>query len=225
MNKPLSLIAGLLLLTAIAYSQDTTKKVQKATIPAAKPVYKPAPYQYRPAVAPAAAQPEVVDNSLNGQYNTVFKMAEHWQQAAVLAYHKSVTDTLNIERRKLHEANAKVAEQAKTIAGLQGTEGTKEQSLTDLQKKVNSISFLGIPMTKSAYNILMWGLVLILGGSLVAVIYLSGSNKREAAYRISEHEALSAEFAAYKAKANEKEKKLARELQTERNKVDELMGR
>ena len=33
------------------------------------------------------------------------------------------------------------------------------------------------------------------------------------------------EFKAYKTKAIDKEKKLARELQTERNKLDELLGR
>jgi hypothetical protein len=36
---------------------------------------------------------------------------------------------------------------------------------------------------------------------------------------------LDEEYKAYKVKSNEKEKKLARELQTERNKLDELLGR
>jgi len=225
MNKPLSLITGLLLLAGLAHSQDTVKRIQKSPVPPVKPIYKPAPTVYRPAITQATIPAGPVDNSLNGQYNTVYKMAEHWQQAPILAFHKSFVDTLTTERRKLRDANAKLAEQAKTIADLQGASGSKDQSLTDLQKKVNSISFLGIPMTKSAYNILMWGLVLVLGGGLAAVVYLSASNKREAAYRISEHEALTAEFATYKAKANEKEKKLARELQTERNKLDELSGK
>lgn len=228
MKKPLCLIAGLLLSAVIAHSQDTTQRSQKPVIAPAKPVIAPAkPVLRLPAPRPVTTQlpAQVVDNSLNGKYNTVYKMAERWQQAAILDFHKSFMDTLNAERRKLKEANAKLAEQAKTISDLQGTTNTKDQSLTDLQKKVNTISLLGIPMSKSAYNILMWGLVLVLGGGLGAVIYLSASNRREAAYRISEHEALTAEFAAYKAKANEKEKKLARELQTERNKLDELLGR
>ncbi|MEO6524804.1 MAG: hypothetical protein ABIN91_24170 [Mucilaginibacter sp.] len=225
MNKQLSLLTGILLFTGIAFAQDTAKKAAKAPINTAKPTYKPAPYGYRAAATQTPAQPAVIDNSLNGQYTAIYKMAEHWQQAALVTLHKSYTDTINADKRKLKEANAKLTEQAKTIADLQGTTSTKDQSLTDLQKKVNSISFLGIPMTKSAYNILMWGLVLVLGGSLAAVIFLSASNKNEAAYRIQLHSELTEEYAAYKAKANEKEKKLARELQTERNKLDELTGR
>jgi hypothetical protein len=223
MNKLLYLITGLLLSAVITYGQDTVRRGTKATIAPVKPVLKV--YTPRPAITQLPPVPAIIDNSLSGQYTAVYKMAERWQQAPLATLHKSYTDTINADRKKLKEANTKVTEQAKTIADLQGSAGNKEQNLTDLQKKVNSISLLGIPMTKSAYNILMWGLVLVLGGSLAAVIYLSASNKREAAYRISEHEALTAEFAAYKAKANEKEKKLARELQTERNKLDELTGK
>lgn len=225
MNKALSLITCLLLIAVTTHGQDTVKKFKKSIAPAVKPIYKPSAYTYQTAATQAPIQPAVVDNSLSGQYNTIFKMAERWQQAPILAYHKSVMDTLNAERHKLRDANAKVTEQAKAIADMQGSVSTKDESLSTLQKKVNSISLLGIQMTKSAYNILMWGLVLVLGGSLGAVIYLSASNKNEAAYRIQEHEALSAEFAAYKAKANEKEKKLARELQTERNKLEELLNK
>lgn len=225
MNKALSLITCLLLIAGITRSQDTAKKLQKSAAPVVKPVYKPSAYTYQTAATQTPIPPAVVDNSLGGQYNTIFKMAEHWQQAAILAYHKSVTDTLNAERHKLRDANAKVTEQAKTLADMQSSVSTKDESLSTLQKKVNSISLLGIPMTKSAYNILMWGLVLVLGGSLAAVVYLSASNKREAAYRIQLHDELTEEFAAYKAKTNEKEKKLARELQTERNKLDELLNK
>jgi len=228
MNKHFSLMTSLLLITGTAFAQDSVKKVQKKVIPVvAKPVYQatPAPYAYRARYAPAPVQTGPVDNSLNGQFNTFYKRMERWQQADANTFHKNFMDTLNLERRKLKEANAKLAEQTKTVAALQGDVSTKDQTLSQSLTKVNSIGFLGIPMSKSAYNVLMWGLVLVLGGGLAAVIFLSASSRREAAYRIQLHDELSQEFAAYKAKANEKEKKLARELQTERNKLDDLMGR
>lgn len=228
MNKPLSLVLGLLALASVytAHSQDTTKKTKKVIAAPVKPVYKPA-YRYQTAATyqNPAVPPAVVDNSLSGQYNAIFKTTEHWQQASLTAFHKNYMDTLNTERHKLKDANSKLAVQAKTIADLESSVSSKDQSLSESQSKVNSVSLLGIPLSKSAYNILMWGLVLILGGSLAAVIYLSASNKREAAYRIQLHTELTDEFAAYKAKANEKEKKLARELQTERNKLDELLNK
>ncbi|MES2109156.1 MAG: hypothetical protein V4577_10430, partial [Bacteroidota bacterium] len=91
--------------------------------------------------------------------------------------------------------------------------------------RVNAVNFLGIYIDKSLYNMIMWGLVIALGITAAIVIYRTGSFSREAKYRVDLYNELDEEFKAYKAKANEKEKKLARELQTERNKVDELMGR
>ncbi|NNU34318.1 hypothetical protein HK413_09460 [Mucilaginibacter sp. S1162] len=71
----------------------------------------------------------------------------------------------------------------------------------------------------------MWGLVLIVGAIAGVVLARSGGARKEAAYRTTLYNELEEEFKTYKAKANEKEKKLARELQTERNKLDELTGR
>jgi hypothetical protein len=176
-------------------------------------------------ITPVTAQPVATDNSLNGQYNALLKVTERWQQNQVLAFHKSVMDTINFQKRKLKETQSALATATKTIASLQGDVSSKEQTLTESQNKVNSVSFLGMPMAKGTYNVIMWGLVLVLGGSLAAVIFLSASSRREAAYRIQLHDELNTEFQAYKVKANEKEKKLARELQTERNKLDDLMGR
>ena len=70
----------------------------------------------------------------------------------------------------------------------------------------------------------MWGLVILFGATAAVVIARSGLHSREARYRINLYNELEEEFKTYKAKANEKEKKLARELQTERNKLDELRG-
>ncbi|RYZ97360.1 MAG: hypothetical protein EOP47_21845 [Sphingobacteriaceae bacterium] len=101
----------------------------------------------------------------------------------------------------------------------------KDQIISASNTKMDEIKLLGIPFTKTTYNLLMWGLVIGFGLALAIVITTTTRFKHEAKYRIKLYEELSEEFQAYKAKANEKEKKLARELQTERNKLDELMGR
>ena len=67
--------------------------------------------------------------------------------------------------------------------------------------------------------------VIVLALALVIVIATTAKNKHEAKYRTELYDELDEEFKAFKAKANEKELKLARELQTERNKLDELLGR
>jgi hypothetical protein len=227
-----------LLFTGInGYGQDSTQTAKPA---AKKPpaIVKYIPPAVKPAVqvpaqqAPVATQPlppvtppAVVDHSLHGQFAELLKRTYYYQQAPLIAYNKAITDSLNTEKRKFNEAQKRLVLQNKTITDLQSNITSKDQSLTESQSKLNEVSFLGIGMPKATYNIIMWGLVLVLGGALMTVIYMSGSNKREAAYRIKLYEELDEEFKAYKAKANDKEKKLARELQTERNKVDELMGK
>ena len=240
-NRPglIFVFASVLLLAGISgHSQDTTKKTQFKTTqqvkrPAVKtyvpPPIKPAvqvPAQQPPAIAQQLPLPvpEVIDHTLKGRYNAVIKSLYHYQQQVFIDYSKSVMDSLNTEKRKFRDAQSRLQIQNKTITDLQGNVTTKDQTLTEAQARVNEVNLLGIPMPKTTYNIIMWGLVLILGISLITVIYLSASNRNEAAYRIKLYEDLDEEFKAYKVKANEKEKKLARELQTERNKVDELLG-
>jgi hypothetical protein len=195
---------------------DATKAAQKAdSLKQAQANATPAP------TTAITQQPLPVDKSLNAQYQDLLTKVYGYQKPFVSALWKNVTDTINSNRRKLKEAQATIATQTQTISGLRADVTEKEESLA----VADSISILGISLPKSTYNLIMWGLVIVIGAIAAIVIARSGSNKREASYRTQLYNELEEEFKTYKAKANEKEKKLARELQTERNKVDELMGR
>ncbi|AYL98883.1 hypothetical protein [Mucilaginibacter celer] len=232
-----------LFLTGITagFAQDTTAKKKPAVMKpnAIPPIVKSSPAK-APVVTPAAtpvkytyAQPKPTaadsalqkDKSLNGQYQYLLSKLYHYQQPLVAAFWKNAKDTLTIERRQLSEAKAKLAEQGKSVESLKTDATSKEQALNESNAKRDEIGLLGIPFTKATYNLVMWGLVIVFGVVAVIVIARSGAHSREAKYRIKLYEELDEEYKAYKAKANEKEKKLARELQTERNKLDELLGR
>jgi len=165
------------------------------------------------------------DKSISGQYKYLLTKVYHMQEPFVTSFYKNMRDTINADRKKLQEAEAKLAAATKTTTDLQSNVSEKEKSLEQSNARVNAINLLGLYIDKGVYNLIMWGLVIALGLTAAIVIYRSGSFSREARYRINLYNELEEEFKNYKAKANEKEKKLARELQTERNKVDELMGR
>ncbi|MEB0263547.1 hypothetical protein, partial [Mucilaginibacter sp. 10I4] len=131
---------------------------------------------------------------------------------------------LSTTRKQLKAAQATVEEQAKDIDTLKKSSTSKDQAVAESKAKVDEVSLVGVPLTKSTYNLIMWGLVIGFGVIAAIVIARSGSHSREASYRIKLYNELEEEYKTYKTKANEKEKKLARELQTERNKNDELMG-
>ncbi len=163
--------------------------------------------------------------SLTGQYQYLLTKTYNYQQPLISALWKNFTDTLGETRTKLKAAQTKAASQSKLVDSLKALSASKEQTLNESNAKADAISLFGIMMAKSTYNLVMFGLVIVLAIALFIVIATTAKNKHEAKYRTELYDELDEEFKAFKAKANEKELKLARELQTERNKLDELMGR
>lgn len=173
-----------------------------------------------------AAVPDVTtDKSLNGQYQYLLTKVYYYQQPLLNAFHKSITDTLRQARLELKAVQVKVAAQNKQIDSLQNAIKSNDQSLSASNARVDAIDVFGIVLPKATYNVIMWGLVVVFGVIAAIVIGRSGGYSREAKYRVQLYNELDEEYKNYKLKANEKEKKLARELQTERNKLDDLLGR
>lgn len=175
---------------------------------------------------------ELVDKSLAGQYREILQKSKNNAQgfkivnpARLSSFQRNFSDSLRQTRNSLVEAQKQIAGQKKTISTLKADVAGKEQSLTESKSMVDEISMLGISVSKSTYNWIMWGLVIVLAAAFAFVVFQSTSLRKEARYRTNLYSDLSEEFQAFKTKANDKEKKLARELQTEKNRVDELLKR
>ncbi|MEO6150439.1 MAG: hypothetical protein ABIN95_04790 [Mucilaginibacter sp.] len=208
-TAPIILCTLFFALLAPSYAQDTAKRG----------IAKPNPAQQ------VQAPVQNTDRSLKGQYRYLVSKVYNYQAPMIGAFYKNAMDSLKTERAALKQARATVASQTATIKRLNVDVGVKDGIISTSNAKIDEIKLLGIPFTKASYNLLMWGLVIGFGLALAIVITTTARAKQEAKYRIKLYDELSEEFHTYKAKANEKEKKLARELQTERNKLDELMGR
>lgn len=173
----------------------------------------------------------VVDHSLSGQYQELLQKSytqngyKLINPARLSAFRNNFRDSLIHERSKVIQLQNRLAAQSKTIRDLETDLKTKEADLNKSASQSNSIDVFGIPMDKSTYNILMWSIVLGLGIALIAVVLRTSGYRREARHRTQLYKELSDEYHGFKTKANEKEKKLARELQTEKNRVEELLGR
>jgi hypothetical protein len=172
-----------------------------------------------------------VDPSLKGQYQMMLSKSRNLDgyklvnPSRITAFWRNVSDTLTTERRQLTNATKKIAEQEKVIADLKAEISGKESSLASSNAKVNEISFMGISFSKSTYNTIVWTLIIGLAAALAILILRSAKHIHEAKYRSTLYEEIAQEYQSYKTKANDKEKKLARELQDERNKLDELRSR
>jgi hypothetical protein len=163
--------------------------------------------------------------SLNGQYQYLLTKIYGYQQPLIAALWKNVTDSLNHERSQIKELKAGLDAKNKVLDSLKTDVNTKQQAISESTAKVDSISLFGINMPKSTYNLVMFGLVIGLAAALTIVVLTTAKYRYEAKHRTELYEEIEEEYKTFKAKANEKELKLARELQTERNKLDELLGR
>ncbi|MGY4383859.1 putative nucleic acid-binding Zn-ribbon protein [Pedobacter sp. UYP24] len=171
-----------------------------------------------------------IDPSLQGQYQLILAKSKTLNGYKLInpsrlsQFFQSVKDTLRTERKGLSVAKQKIAGLEKGVSGLKSEMAGTETSLAATNAKMDEISLLGLSFSKSNYNITVWTIILILALLLAFVFFRSAKNVNEAKYRTGLYDEISQEYQAYKTKANEKEKKLARELQDERNKLEELRG-
>ncbi|SDJ24466.1 hypothetical protein SAMN04487898_10268 [Pedobacter sp. ok626] len=172
-----------------------------------------------------------VDPSLKGQYQLLLTKSKTINgyklvnPGRISAFWKNLNDTLSTTRRQLTSANQKLNAQEKAITDLKSQISGKESALAGTNAKINEINFLGIAFTKSTYNTIVWSLIIGLAAALAFLILRSAKHIHEAKYRSNLYEEIAQEYQSYKTKANDKEKKLARELQDERNKLEELRSR
>jgi DNA repair exonuclease SbcCD ATPase subunit len=222
MRQFLLLTASILLSLVIgqhAVAQTPLTPIQTKPAPVVKKVYR---------------QRDTVKNtdpSLNGQYNFMlsrtrtspdgYKMIAKYRLDELW---KNVMDTLRKEKADRKNLQQKITEQEKTVNYLKTEISGKEASLTENTNKVNEINVLGISFEKGTYNIMVWSIVCALAIALVIVIARSGKNISEAKHRTELYNDIAEEYQAFKSKSVEKERKLARELQDERNRLEELLN-
>ncbi|UKJ06833.1 hypothetical protein [Solitalea lacus] len=167
---------------------------------------------------------------LQQQFNAIVENANNYQDYKVIkagllrSLWKNANDSLANERKHLLHARTTISSQQQEIEQLKGNLNKQGISLQESKNQIDSIQLLGISISKGSYNKLMWSLVLILISALGFFIYRNKDFRNEANYRIKLFEELTEEFKTHKTKANEKEKRLARELQTERNRMEEILA-
>jgi hypothetical protein len=205
------------------YKHRTYRQYWKKADSVAHSPVQPAARPLTPVPAVAATAPN--DKSLNGQYQYLLSKVYHYQEPLISALWKNASDTLNANRAKLNAATGRINAQNKEIDSLKTTLGSQGDDLNTVTARQNGMDIFGMIIPKTTYNVIVWGLIILLGLATFGVISRSAAHGREARYRTQLYSELDEEYKAFKAKANEKEKKLARELQTERNKLDELLGR
>lgn len=142
---------------------------------------------------------------------------------------EELTTLQNLTSKRISELKEEIAASKeaslaykKKIATLNSDLESLEAKLEQISAEKDAITFLGFPFSKTSYKSTMWGIVgiLILALALFVVRFQkSNIHTKEAKKNLAE---LEKEFDSYRAKALEKEQRLGRLLQDEKNKQMKL---
>lgn len=172
----------------------------------------------------SAQELENQENTLEKQFDDLYRKSTSYQVYKVISKEKfqqlkqNVLDSINRLESKISKKENTLKENSSKI------EKTK-QELYQIKKDLNtstlkedSISFIGIELNKTSYNLILWSIIIILLtglGYFVFKFFRSNILTKEAQVNLVKVEK---EFEMHRKKSLEREQKLRRKLQDEINK-------
>lgn len=172
----------------------------------------------------AEAQEEA---KLSDQYQNMIESSETFEKYKVIpivkvnSFGQIMNDSINTLKESV--SSAKNARQKAEIE----RDSAKSQ-MTDLKSElevalnaVDEMPFLGIPMSKTTYNIVMWSIVLVLIAGLVIVYVMFLNSNRMTRQAKKDKDLIDQELEELRKRSHEKQVKIKRELQTALNKLEE----
>ncbi len=141
------------------------------------------------------------------------------------SFWKEVVDSLNGYRRDLVGSGKEIAQLNSKINQLTAEVDNLKIKLDESEARNSTIGFLGMEINKSVYNTIVWS---IMGGLVFLTIsmFLAFKNNKVVTRKAKkDYQDVLHEFEEYRKTSREKQMKLGRELQTERNKLEEIKDR
>ena len=159
---------------------------------------------------------KVIDGSNNFKEYKVIKKAEISKlRRDVNAYAKALNE-------EIVTLNDTITAQQNTIGALRAEVQNTDEELVSVNAEKDNMSFLGIQTSKAAYHATVWGIIAILVLALIIfVLKFKGSNATTRT-SLKQLKTTEEELEDLRRRSIEKEQKLGRQLQDERNKVARL---
>lgn len=173
------------------------------------------------------AENETQDNNLRTDYRRLIENTETFKQYKVVpitdlnSFEKKLADTLSRYKNEIVVAEREEREAKKTADSLRSEVQELKANLEETQKMVDGILFLGMPMTKSGYNALVWSIVAILLIGLGVVYFLYYNSNKVTKQTKIDKARVDNELEELRKTSHEKQVKIKRELQTALNKLEE----
>jgi len=169
----------------------------------------------------AATEPQAID----GQFEKLLKTSNNFEDYKVIKKYKINQLRENTQKHivglntKINELEGNINTLSSEISQLKTSLGNTQSTLENTNKEKDSMNFFGTLMSKAGYNAMVWSIAgVLLLGLLLFIFKFKNSNilTRKAQKKLDEVEI---DFEDYKRKSLEKEQKMGRQLQDERNKL------
>lgn len=178
-----------------------------------------------------AESEEALGNTLNDQFEELKRSSNNYQEYEVIrvsslnALWNNVRDSINAQQEEVLNLKQQISDQQQELARLQDQLEQKQEEVDASAYDMAHISVMGLDIEKNNYILFNWIVILLLLVGLGIMYARFRSSNKESVQKRTDYEVLEQEFDEFKTRAREKETRLMRELQTERNAVEELNKR
>lgn len=164
------------------------------------------------------------ENTLENQFDAVYNRSNNYQEYKVVkradlnSLKKSTLDSIEVYKNALVQMQSELESQQIELGLIQTNLTETNEKLSVAEQRENDISFLGIQTSKTAYNSIVWAVIILLALILFFFIYkFRNSNEvtRDTKTKLDE---LEKEFELHRQRALEREQQLNRKLLDEINK-------
>jgi hypothetical protein len=168
------------------------------------------------------------NQTLRERYLVMKTKSQNYQDYKVIkenlldAWWKIVLDSVQAKQNSIRTANANIAKLQSELDQNKQALTAKEASMQDIVHSSTHIRVLGIEFDKGFFAGLVGSVILILALAIAVIMYTLKLSRNTLKEKADLAEGISREFEEYKRKAMDKQTKLSRELQNERNRLQEL---
>lgn len=166
--------------------------------------------------------------SLKEQFESLKENSENYKVYKVIKrteldnFWTVIQDSIQTAETKIRESRQQVSSQKEDISRLNSNISVHQQEIEGLQYETSHIEVLGIDFSKEGYVVMNFTIIIALVIGLSLLYYKFQHDNKVAKTKVSAFQKLEIEFEEYKKNSLEKQMKLRRELQTERNRIDEI---
>jgi preprotein translocase subunit SecF len=169
-------------------------------------------------------------NSLDHQFKELIEKSNNYKQYKVIEekqihiLHENTNKRIEKLNEKIATLKNSVTKKDNRIVTLESKLAALNTELTDVNTEKDSLNFLGIQTSKGVYNTIVWSILAMLTFLFIFMSLRFKSSNMTTKAANKQLQTIEEELEAFRHKSIEKEQKLGRQLQDERNKLSKMKG-